>query len=239
MHSYSYDAKPVVLADSHVVESYLEQHVGLSQVDLKLILERGLSGLYSTTINHPAISRGAYFYGEAVSAAREILAPKGFQRRSIRNIEFAVNERSAIYVCRGCEQTGLVEGRPESRYPKGEFTREFMGLIYDNYPGQGRLVLDDNQISFDLPEMDVEPILPNQLGLDLWFLLYSLDRDADSSRCTIKAELSRPASFNNKGIVNSFSTRLILNMSEPDYMSHGNDVPQFTPDIDLDILKMG
>ena len=58
---YSHNlAKTVVLADSGDVESYL-QPMNLSQSDLARILERGLSGRYSKTQNHPAISRGQYF----------------------------------------------------------------------------------------------------------------------------------------------------------------------------------
>ena len=59
---YSHNlAKTIVLADPDDVESYL-QSLNLSQSDLRRILERGLSGRYSTTQNHPKTSRGQYFY---------------------------------------------------------------------------------------------------------------------------------------------------------------------------------
>ena len=45
-------AKTVVLVDPNDVESYLRP-MNLSQSDLGRILERGLSGRYSTTQNHP------------------------------------------------------------------------------------------------------------------------------------------------------------------------------------------
>ncbi|HBY5479193.1 hypothetical protein ACYBNF_06215 [Klebsiella pneumoniae] len=233
-------AKTVVLVDPNDVESYLRP-MNLSQSDLGRILERGLSGRYSTTQNHPKTSRGQYFYGEGVSAARDILAPKGYKRLSLRNVELTVSDKVALYLCRGCDQTGLIHGFPESRMKKGDFTCELMGLIHNNTPGQGELILDDNQLKLDLdlPESDAIPLLPNKIGLDLWFLLYDFyELDADE-RVGIRAELSRPISYNSKNVVNDFSTRLILDVHQPDPIVKNGDVPQFTPDIDLDILKTG
>ncbi|KFC84282.1 hypothetical protein [Buttiauxella agrestis] len=238
---YSHNlAKTVVLADPSDVESYL-QPMNLSQSDLGRILERGLSGRYSTTQNHPAISRGQYFYGEGVSGAREILAPKGYKRLSIRNVELTVSDNVAIYLCRGCDQTGLLHGYPESRLKKGDFTCDLMGLIHNNTPGQGDLKFDDTQLKLDLdlPEGDVVPLLPNKIGMDLWFLLYDFYEIDDFHRVGIRAELSRPISYNDKNVVNSFSTRLILDINGPEPIIQSNDAPLFTPDIDLDILKVG
>ncbi|EIY5155790.1 hypothetical protein KAG03_11990 [Klebsiella variicola] len=239
MYSHNLE-KTVVLADPNDVESYL-QPLNLSQNDLIRILERGLSGRYSTTPNHPATSRGQYFYGEGVSAAREILAPKGYSRLSLRNVELTVSDKVAIYLCRGCDQTGLVHGYPESRMKKGDFTCELMGLIHDNNPDQGKLMLDDSQFKLDLdvPEGAVIPLLPNKIGRDLWFLLYELYELDEFNRLGIRAELSRPVSYNNKNVVNSFSTRLILDARQPDPIVRNDTTPQFTPDIDLDILKTG
>ncbi|NQE78185.1 hypothetical protein [Pantoea ananatis] len=233
-------AKPVVVQNYDDVESRL-QAMNLSQSDLARILERGLSGRYSTTENHPKTSRGQYFYGEGVSAAREILALKGYQRRSLRNVELTVSDKVAIYLCGGCDQTGLLQGYPESRMEKGAFTRDLMGLIHDNTPGQGNLRLDDSQLKLNLgfPQGNAVSVLPNKIGLDLWFLLYHLYELDDHNRMGIRAELSRPVSYNDRSVVNSFSTRLILDLRQPDPARKDNDLPQFTPDIDLDILKTG
>lgn len=233
-------AKPVVLSDPGDVESYL-QSMDLSQSDLGHALERGLSGRYSTTQNHPATSRGQYFYGESVSGLRDILAPRGYKPLSLRNVELTVNDDVAIYLCRGCSQTGFIHGYPESRLKKGEFTRELMGLVLNNNPGQGVLKLDDNQLKldFDLPEGEVTPLLPNKIGRDLWFLLYELYDLDEHNRKGIRAELSRPISYNSKNVINSFSTRLILDTHQPDPLVQGGNAPQFTPAIDLDIFKVG
>lgn len=233
-------AKTVVLADPYDVEAYL-QPMNLSQSDFARILERGLSGRYSTTQNHPATSRGQYFYGEGVSALRDILAPKGYTRKSLRNVELTVSDKVAIYLCRGCDQTGLVRGYPESRMKKGDFTCELMGLIHDNNPGQGKLMLDDNQLKLDLglKESEIISLLPNKIGRDLWFLLYNFYELDEFGRVGIRAELSRPVSYNNKNVVNAFSTRLILDVQQPEPTVRNSVEPQFTPDIDLDILKTG
>lgn len=239
MYSHNF-AKTIVFADPDDVESYLRP-LNLCQSDLGRILERGLSGRYSTTQNHPKISRGQYFYGEAVSAAREILAPKGYKRLSLRHVELTVSDKVALYLCRGCDQTGLFHGLPESRMKKGDFTCELMGLIHNNTPGQGELILDNSQLKLglDLPESDAIPLLPNKIGLDLWFLLYDFYEIDGDERVGIRAELSRPISYNDKNVVNNFSTRLILDIHRPDSIIQNGDVPKFTPDIDLDILKTG
>lgn len=233
-------ARTVVFTDPNDVESFL-QSMNLSQSDLARILERGLSGRYSTTQNHPATSRGQYFYGEGVSAARDILAPKGYSRLSLRNVELTVSDKVAIYLCRGCDQTGLVHGYPESRMEKGQFTRELMGLIHNNSPEQGELALDDSQLKLDLGQLEGEstPLLPNKIGRDLWFLLYDFYELDEFDRVGIRAEFSRPVSYNNKNVVNSFSTRLILDVHQPDPIVRNDEAPQFTPDIDLDIFKTG
>ncbi|WP_261455023.1 hypothetical protein [Serratia fonticola] len=192
-------------------------------------------------MNHPVTSRGQYFYGEAVSGARDILAPRGFKRLSIRNVELTINDKIALYICRGCDQTGLLNGYPESRMKKGDFTCELMGLIRNNHPGQGLLHLEDAQLGFgfELPEGEGIPLLPNQLGLDLWFLLYDFYELDEHHRVGIRAELSRPISYNHKNVVNGFSTRLILNTHRPDPIVQSADEPQFTPAIEIDILKAG
>ncbi|MDI5754270.1 hypothetical protein MJL79_27560, partial [Salmonella enterica subsp. enterica serovar Montevideo] len=112
---------------------------------------------------------------------------------------------------------------------KGDFTCELMGLIHNNTPGQGELILDDSQLKLDLdlPEGDVIPLLPNKIGLDLWFLLYDFYELDGDERVGIRAELSRPISYNSKNVVNDFSTRLILDVHQPDPIVQNGDVPQF------------
>ncbi|HEB9656541.1 TPA: hypothetical protein RZL14_003549 [Yersinia enterocolitica] len=229
-----------IINESDEVDSYLES-LGLTQDDLITPLERGLSGRYSTTRNHPVTSRGQYFYGEAVSGIRDVLAPKGFNALSVRNVELTTNGQIALYLCRGCTQTGLALGRPESRMKKGDFTRELMGLILNNTPGQGALKFEDKQLDFGFENSDTAspPLLPNKLGKDLWFLLYDLDEVDENGRMSIRAELSRPISYNDKNIVNDFSTRLILDTKRPSPVDMIGVEPQFTPDIDIDISQVG
>ncbi|MDC9615268.1 hypothetical protein PSI19_15625 [Xenorhabdus khoisanae] len=144
----------------------------------------------------------------------------------------------AIYICRGCDQTGLVHGYPESRAKKGDFTCELMGLIRSNNPRQGTLGFEDEQMNFEFECLGDESLLPNHLGLDLWFLLYNF-YEIDEHQLGIKAELSRPITYNQKNIVNSFSTRLILNTTPTDPVIKRGEEPQFTPEIEIDILKTG
>ena len=56
---------------------------------------------------------------------------------------------------------------------------------------------------------------------------------------SIRAELSRPISYNDKNIVNDFSTRLILDTKRPSPVVMIGVEPQFTPDFDIDISQVG
>lgn len=239
MHAYDF-ANTVVFSEPVSVDLHLAS-LGLTQADLISALKKGLSGRYSTTPNHPATMRGQYFYGEGVSGLREALVLKGFKKLSPRNVEFTVNDEIAIYFCRGCEQTGLAAGKPESRLKKGDFTREIMGLIRSNNPNQAPLPFESPQMDLGLDCSDDGSIslLPNDLGLDLWFLLYELYKTGDDGQMGIRAELSRPVSYNDKGIINGFSTRLILNIENPETSIRSNEETEFTADIDIDILKTG
>lgn len=239
MNAYNF-ANPVVLSEPETVDAYLAK-LGLTQIELVSALERGLSARHSTTPNHPVTSAGQFFFAESVSGLRDILAPKGFTKQSLNNVELTSNDEIALYICRSCEQTGLPKGRPESHLKKGDFTVGLLGLIHDDYPGQGRLSLDDVQMDLDLGavihDLPTQPM--NKLGKDLWMLLYHLYEIDEHHRMGIRAELARPVSYNSRNIINGFSTRLILNTHTPDLLFSSNDEPQFTPDIELDISKAG
>lgn len=239
MQAYDF-ANTVVFSEPVSVDFHLAS-LGLTQADLISALKKGLSGRYSTTANHPATMRGQYFYGEGVSGLREALAVKGFKKLSPSNVEFTLDDKIAIYFCRGCEQTGLTAGKPESRLKKGDFTRGIMGLIHSNNPSQAPLPFESPQLDLGLDYSDdgSVPLLPNDLGLDLWFLLYDLYKIGNDGQMGIRAELSRPISYNDKGIINGFSTRLILNIETPELIIRSNEETEFTPDIEFDILKTG
>jgi len=206
------------------------------------ILYRALSKRESVTSNFPAASKGHFFTGEAVSSSREILSLKGFKKLSIRNVEFVANDKIAIHITRGCEQTGLVNGYPETFYPKGEFTCDLMGLFENDMPGQGTLpTINDEQLTFDFPTTNIENIspLPNKLNLDLWFLMYTFTEPNSFGQQTIRAEFSRPLTFSYKNKINSFSIRVILSIPTDHPIEPVTISPEFTPDIDIDILNVG
>lgn len=216
--------------------------LGVCSSELIEILFRGLSKRESVTSNYPAASKGHFFTGEAVSSSREILSKKGFKKLSISNVEFVANDKIAIHITRGCEQTGLTNGYPETFYPKGEFTCDLMGLFENNIPGQGVLpTINDEQLTFDFPESDAVNFIPppNKLNLDLWFLLYAFAEQNSFGQTTIRAELSRPLSFNYKNKINSFSIRVILTIPTDHPIEPVAISPEFTPDIDIDILNVG
>ncbi|MCG3464060.1 hypothetical protein L7G72_20100 [Xenorhabdus bovienii] len=156
----------------------------------------------------------------------------------MKNVELTVNDRIAIYICSGNNQTGLVNYYPESRTKKGKFTREILGLSYATNPTAYLLDFQNKQMDFDFSSHDEDKPSSAQLGLDVWFLLHYVYQ-IDEYQWGMRAEFSQPTTYNQKNVVNGFSTRLILNTAPTDPVVKQDNEPQFTQDIEIDILKTG
>ncbi|BBC40494.1 hypothetical protein PDPE_1-01334 [Photobacterium damselae subsp. piscicida] len=211
-------------SSQHTQKEVLLKSLKLTESTLIEALTRGLSARRSMTSNNPATSGGQYFYSETTRALRELLSPQGYKRESIRNVELTVNEELgvAIYLCGGCDQTGLENGRPQSSYDKGDFTLELFGLH-----------------QHETPNLDLFPdLLPtrrtqNSLKCEIWFLVHHIDK-VDNS---IRAELSRPVSFNSKGYVTGFDleNRIIIDM---DKLVTFDSKVDFNDEIDINIEEI-
>ncbi|MCL1056802.1 hypothetical protein L2729_02200 [Shewanella gelidimarina] len=217
--------------NSALTNNYLEQgrvnddtnkeHLVSNIIHVREALLRGLSARKRMTENNPVTSGGQYFYGDVVRALRELLKSSGYEKESTRNVELTINKNKAIaiYLCSGCEQTGNPLGVPQSSTDKGDFTLELFGLNYDNAP------------NLDLfPELLPLSNPKNKLNCDIWFLLHNFDK----SNNMLKAELTRPISYDKKGYVTGFDleNRIIIDMERDEIISIK---PDFNEDIDFEI----
>ncbi|CDG99830.1 hypothetical protein [Xenorhabdus bovienii] len=237
MHPTNNLARTIVHTEPNIVDTRLAA-LGLTQEDLNEILRQAMSFRLSTTKNNAVTAGGTLFYHGAIRAIRDVLSKKGFKRLPLSNVELTVNDRIAIYICSGNDQTGLVNGYPESDTDKGEFTLKLLGLVQNNHPLQQILDFQDQQMNLDFSSHDEDKPSSAQLGLDVWFLLHYVYQ-IDEYQWGMQAEFSQPTTYNQKNVVNGFSTRLILNTAPTDPVVKQDNEPQFTQDIEIDILKTG
>lgn len=200
---------------------------GVSASDLKYSIQQAVIAYNSTTTDEPAGYRGYTITAKATLALRQVLKPLGFSKESPHNIELTANKENkfAIHICRGDEQAGMQSGFPSTMRAKGPRSQEFFGLTTS----------DINQIDMfqeDLPNNSV-----SSCPFDVWFLLLNAEKTQEG--LNIKAELSKPVFCSQKGFVNGFSKRFVIDMS--DFNSgllidtNENSEDGFSDDIDLDI----
>ena len=174
----------------------------------------------ATTPNHPKTAKGQDFYSESIVSSREILKPYGFVAWSENNVELLLNKEKgvAIYCCRGCDQTGLTDGRPSTLRPKGEFTLELMKL---------KETKDIENLDLFGTEKDTSP-----QDLNIWVLLTYIESTDDAP--VVRTELSKPTSHY-KGKINGFETRIILDCSPKKLVTEQTHEESFNQDIDFDL----
>lgn len=227
--------KQLTLHETSEVDYHLS-HLDLTQDELCLILSKALSKLLSATSDDVKNARGTLFFQEAVRSARDILRHKGFKSLYSQGLELTENGKIAIYVCSGNEHTGIVNAYPQSKNAKGEWTLDVLGLSLDNNLNQIQLDYEDNQIAFNFPAIDEKKDEENEL--DIWCLLHYVYQVSEF-QWEVKAELSKATTHNSKNFINGFSKRLILNTKPIDPITNLGMEPEFTPEIDIDILKTG
>ncbi|MDX8001183.1 hypothetical protein FE394_18870 [Xenorhabdus sp. Reich] len=237
MHPTNNLVRTIVHTEPNIVDTHLTA-LGLAQEDLNEILRQAMSLRLSTTKNNAITAGGTYFYQGAVRVSRDILSKKGFKRLSLKNVELTANDRIAIYICSGNDRTGLVNAYPESRTKKGKFTREILGLSYAANPTAYSFDFQNQQMGFDFSSHDSDESSSLLLGLDVWCLLHYVYQ-IDEYQWGMRAEFSQPTTYNQKNVVNGFSTRLILNTAPTDPVIKQDNEPQFTSEIEIDILKTG
>ncbi|MBD1567972.1 hypothetical protein [Aliivibrio sp. S10_S31] len=217
----------IISNDPNNLDDFLQEK-GVSVQHIKYAISQAIIAFNNTTSDEPAGYRGHTITAKATLALRQSLKPLGFKKESQHNIELTANSdnKFAIHICRGDEQAGVPTGYPSTLREKGPRSQAYFGLI-----------------TSDINQIDMFPgTLPNYSSancpFDVWFLL--LNAQKKEGGIEIKAELSKPVFCSQKGFVNGYSKRFMVDMFDfnsgiiIDTDEDTND--GFSDDIDLDIL---
>lgn len=179
---------PQIITDFQDVESELSLLSILSDVLIE-VGQRAFASYNNATSNDPLSAAGNYAYFTAVRAKRELLCPKGWEKLDKSNLCFTINANTkiAIVVSSGSEDTGIVEGYPQTRNSKGKRTQDY---------------IDSNCDIFGFEENVQEDIFSE---FQTYMLLYYFDFEKHE----IRLELSSPIAMD-KGYVNKWYKRIIL-----------------------------
>ncbi|HDY7720036.1 MULTISPECIES: hypothetical protein [Vibrio harveyi group] len=200
---------------------------GIALNDVKTSIRTGIAAYNDTTSNYPATFRGHTISAITNVSLRELLGYQGYEKDSPNNIELTVNKENGfgIHVVRGDAQTGLLSGYPATLRKKGELSLDFFGLKTSEH---GQI----DMFAEELPTYG-SPKCP----YDVWFLMLYTSFDGDNLR--VRSELSKPIFCSQKGFVNGFSRRYLIDMTdygdsliiEPDHISDEG----FSEDIEINI----
>lgn len=193
--------------------------LGLTFDDLYRAMRYGYLARLSCNSNDPPSTVGFLLWARTTRGLREQLAPRGWMK-SDKKLSVTVNpdETIAIAVSTGDDATGLVDGEPKSRFPKGPATREAVAI---NADAQGEL--------FPLAEVTKRP--PTT-----WFLLLSVEKQKEKT--VIRAELSLPSSMDEEGRIGGWFERIVLPVIEDsDDADRRRRDDDTGPDFDVDVRK--
>lgn len=236
MKSLSHSFTEPLIYEGKDADLILKEMFGLNTSVLIEALYRGQSSRNSTTGFHPVNAAGTYFYHEAVAGLRELTKIYGYDILRDNNIEFTANEKHAICLCLGDKYVGNSLQMPTSQRPADSKPKQQMfGLAYNNNPMGVQSEMFPKEL---IPEACIK-------GRTVWILMHYLEKEYNKetkeTTVTLKAELSKPISLNEKGFIDSFSPRIILPPISFDHISSldkdQNDDEYFTKDIDIDIAK--
>lgn len=216
----------------YVVISNSDRHAELESLGLteELLLGALTSGLTrrSPIIKgiHSQTSPGNNFRDGVFEYLRTKLRIFGFTAEVNHGVELTQNDQIAIYLSRGCNNTGISSLMPLSHDSKGDHTQKLFKLISESYSSQNELF-----------PIDVSSIGMINATHRVWTLLFYIKEIKDDM--TINAELSVPFSCDKQGRINSFSKRIILDTSEIKVQKYtvGNSSSdtEFTEEIHLDV----
>lgn len=219
---------PQIITAPQDVESRLQGLTNLSLQDFAEIIQIANFARNDETANSTKTYAGTNFYHNLVKSLRNVLAAKGFTAHSHRNIELALHDNIAIGVCKGDEDTGNPNQTPHSAYKKGPVTLKLLGLTQDDNPQQGKLFSDTEKLHVTGGKLQ---LTLDGKERDVWVLVhYSIKNGPGDYQ--VQAELSQPATYDNRGYISSFVNRIILDFGQQQF---NNAAPEFTDDIDFKI----
>lgn len=215
----------------HEVENRLQQFGKLTQEDFQKAISAANLSRADETAHSTKGYAGSTFYSNLIRQLRDILVVKSFKPHTHQNIELVLNDTVAIAVCKGDENTGKITQDPYSAGKKGGVTLALFGLSQNELPQNGELFEESDSLKINRGKLQLEV---DGKERDVWILMHHSQKIADGEY-RVKAELSRPSTYDNKGRINSFSDRIILDLMGSDIESQPKSETQFTDDIDFNI----
>lgn len=209
----------------------LAQLGNLNEADIQEAVKQAISAYFSKSGFSAKTKAGTYFYHTLVEALREVLVLKDFSALSHRNIELTYNDKVAIYICKGDEDTAS-EKMPLSEHPRGAVTLTTLGLSRGVTPPQIDLFESDE---FKTPTAYLA-LTPEGRTLEVYVLLHRLIEQKDN-KFNLLLELSRPDSHDNNGRLNSFSNRIIFNFNFDDEPQVSSQEPVFSAPVDIPLNR--
>lgn len=220
----------IVRAERFEVEGRLAA-LGLTMEELHGIFKRAQAERSACTALDPITLPGVVFWGRVIRFAREAYIPKGWKPKRPKLIELVVNaeEKFAFTVCSGNFNTGKQGSEhPASRYGKGTAMKERIAA---------------NQLV--LPGMETPPLRrdADAYAGETWCLLYYHEAVKDEDEATEKtrlwSELSLPKSVGDRGKIDTWKERIILDpidFDEPLALPDPDE--ENPPDIDVPIQRL-
>lgn len=203
-----------------------------SEKEFQGLVNQAISAYFSKTPNSAKTKAGTYFYHALVEAIRDVLAHHSFQKLSYRNIELAHNDRIAIYICKGNEDTGSDNKMPMSERQLGDLTLSVLGLSRGKHSEQLGLFSEPVN-SFTEPTLSIRP---DDLLLETRVLLHRLIELPDND-FQLLLELSTPVSHDGAGRINHFSNRIIFKFDFNLEPRVEQSTPGFNDDLDIPITR--
>jgi hypothetical protein len=197
---------------------------GLEEERLRDVVRQGYLGFASCTRNHPPLVPAIWAWGETVRALREYLLPLGWRRSDTNNYSVVIDpsERIAIAVATGDDGTGLLNGIPSTKSPKGPSTSAAVNV------NQLELNL---QFSTEDPRTSVNSPSENEDRAVTWLLL--MCRGNSEVRC----ELSLPSSMSIDGYIDGWRERILFGSIPLDGDVVEITSPPVQPDITIDVRR--
>ena len=194
------------------------EELGLTEPLLRRAVETGLRHYQRATPFHPRTHGGCNAWGEIVAVVRQMLKVKGWSPLDLRGLPMACHGEAgiSIVVTSGDKNTGIREGEPSSRNPKGEATNNYVSHNLDLFTDPITEKTDDS------------------LNNKTWVLLYYFDFKTKE----VRFELSLPLNLSPNGYFNKWLERHIF---EPVAFSDDQQNvdliinSEFNDDIDFDI----
>jgi hypothetical protein len=220
-----------VIDNPHEVGNQLQQLGKLTQEDFQQAISAANLSRADETAHSTKGYAGSTFYSNLIKQLRDILVVKGFKPHTHQNIELVLNDTVAIAVCKGDENTGKTTQDPHSARKKGGVTLALFGLSQNELPQNGELFEESDSLKINRGKLQLEI---DGKERDVWVLMHYSQKIANGEY-RVKAELSQPSTYDNKGRINFFSNRIMLELMDLNIESQPNSETQFTDDIDFNI----